>query len=164
MGRAAHAGDELGAAIIAARLVRDVMRVLFCLRRQYPPYAKWFGSVFTTLEGAASLQPLLSAALRADASQRREEALCGALERLVALQRDAGHPVGVDARASNFFRRPFRVIWGNRIADAIFASITDSRLTALALRRIGNLDAISDNTDVLESTEIRARMRALFEP
>src|SRR5215203_840009 len=42
VGRTGEVGDELGSAVIAADLVRDLMRVAFLLERTYAPYAKWF--------------------------------------------------------------------------------------------------------------------------
>jgi hypothetical protein len=35
MGRAGYVGDELGAALIGSRLVRDMMRLCFLMERQY---------------------------------------------------------------------------------------------------------------------------------
>ena len=49
MGRAGLVGDELGSALIGARLVRDVMRLGFLMERQYAPYPKWFGTAFQRL-------------------------------------------------------------------------------------------------------------------
>jgi hypothetical protein len=164
MGRAAHAGDDLGSRIIAARLARDAMRVLFCLRREYPPYAKWLGTAFARLSGADVLAPKLRAALAAESIEQREAALCSAFEVLVSLQREEGLPIGIDGQATQFWGRPFRVIQGERIADAVFECITDPRLSMLAKeRRIGSIDLVSDNTDLLEDAELRTRVRALFE-
>jgi hypothetical protein len=163
MGRAAHVGDELGSALIAARLVRDLMRILFCLRREYPPYPKWFGTAFTRLEGARELQPLLEAALHARRFAIREEALCAAYEMLLAQQKRAGLPIAGNGTVSQFWSRPFQVIQGDHIADAVFARIADPRVLALARdRRIGNLDAISDSTDVLENPALRGNLSGLY--
>src|SRR5262249_4453989 len=40
MGRAGLAGDEIGSALIASRLVRDIMRLCFLMEKQYAPYPK----------------------------------------------------------------------------------------------------------------------------
>ena len=163
MGRAANVGDELGSALIAARLVRDVMRILFCLRREHPPYPKWFGTAFARLDGARGLQPHLEAAVHAQDFPQREAALCAAYEALAELQAAAGLPLGGDGRVSQFWGRPFRVIHGERMAKAAFERIRDPRLTALAKERpIGNVDAVSDSTDVLEDAALRTLLRALF--
>src|ERR1700722_2074972 len=62
-GRCAEAGDELGAAVVAARLARDLMRLCLLMRRRYPPYSKWLGSAFARLPEAAAIGPALTAAL-----------------------------------------------------------------------------------------------------
>jgi hypothetical protein len=48
-GRAASRGDELGAAIVSARLAESVMRLGVYLERRHAPYAKWFGTAFRRL-------------------------------------------------------------------------------------------------------------------
>jgi hypothetical protein len=62
MGRAGYAGDEIGAALIGARLVRDVMRLCFLMEQQYAPYPKWFGTAFKQLTSATRLVPVLQQA------------------------------------------------------------------------------------------------------
>jgi hypothetical protein len=44
MARAGIVGDEIGSSLIAARLVRDLMRLCFLMEKKYAPYAKWFGT------------------------------------------------------------------------------------------------------------------------
>jgi hypothetical protein len=64
-GRAAEAGDPLGCRVLVARLVRDVMRLCLLLERRYAPYPKWLGTAFARLDSAATIGPLLAAALAA---------------------------------------------------------------------------------------------------
>ena len=45
---------ELGSAVAAARLVRDLMRLCLLINRCYPPYDKWLGSSFARLSCAAA--------------------------------------------------------------------------------------------------------------
>ena len=52
MGRAGMVGDEVGSALIGARLVRDVMRLCFLMEKTYAPYPKWLGSAFKQLSCA----------------------------------------------------------------------------------------------------------------
>ncbi len=61
MGRTAEKGDELGSQLVAARIVRDLVRLCFLLERRYPPYMKWLGSAFARLESAADIGPALDA-------------------------------------------------------------------------------------------------------
>ena len=55
VGRAAEVGDELGSQVLAARLVRDAIRMCFLQERLYAPYGKWLGSAFGRLDAAAAL-------------------------------------------------------------------------------------------------------------
>jgi hypothetical protein len=50
VGRTAEVGDELGSRVIAARLVRELMRLCFLFERRYAPYSKWLGSAFRGLD------------------------------------------------------------------------------------------------------------------
>jgi hypothetical protein len=151
MGRAGLVGDEIGSALIGARLARDIMRIAFYLERQYPPYPKWFGTAFVRLDCAAALLPHVEAALHARAWQERERALNHAYEALDDIQRAKGIGDGSVRRASRFHGRPFMVIHGDVIADAIVSQIADAELARLATaRRVGSIDLISDNTKVLE--------------
>ena len=65
VGRCGDVGDELGSAVVAARLVRDLMRLCLLINRIYPPYGKWLGSAFATLPCAERLP--LTAVLAAPA-------------------------------------------------------------------------------------------------
>ena len=42
--RTHEVGDELGSRVVAARLVRDVMRLALLQARAYAPYSKWLGT------------------------------------------------------------------------------------------------------------------------
>ena len=59
MGRAGMVGDEIGSAVIGARLVRDLMHLCFLMERKYAPYPKWFGTAFARLACEAELCPVL---------------------------------------------------------------------------------------------------------
>src|ERR1044072_2414794 len=83
LGRAGMVGDEIGSALIGARLVRDLMRLCFLVERVYAPYPKWFGTAFKHLSCAEALSPHLSAALAAREWRERERHLAAAY-RLVA--------------------------------------------------------------------------------
>jgi hypothetical protein len=163
MGRAGHAGDELGSALIAARLVRDVMMLCFLMERQYAPYSKWFGTAFMRLRAGPELAPILEQVLRAETWPVRAEHLATAYERLAAKHNALGITDPLPAERSPFWGRPFPVIHGERFAQAILAQINDPEVRRLAERPpIGGIDQISDNTDILENTP-REITRRLFE-
>ncbi len=157
--RCAEAGDDLGARLVAARLVRDLMRLAFLVERRYAPYTKWLGSAFARLEIGPALGPILQAALDASDDGDRQAALTKASE-LVATRFNAlGVTEWVDPSVRTFHRRPYLVLGADRFADASRAAISDDRVRALPLG-LGSIDQWVDSTDV-QSQVRRARRTAL---
>ena len=152
MGRAAFVADELGSRLIAARLVRDVMRLALLIERQYAPYPKWFGTAFGALEAAAHLRPSLEGALAAADLESRERHLCAAYETVAGMHNALGVTAPLDTQRRRFFSRPFHIIGGERFASALLEAIEDGDLKQP--RVIGGVDTLSDNTDFLEDVNL----------
>jgi hypothetical protein len=164
MGRAGIVGDEIGSAIIGARLVRDIMRLGFLMERKYAPYAKWFGTAFGKLKCAGELSPALTNALAAQGWQERQKHLVTACERLARMHNSLAITEARDAAAPSFFGRPFKVIHAEGFAKAITARIVDPALRLLASRGlIGSVDQLSDSTDLLSNSLWRPSLRRLYE-
>lgn len=164
MGRAGFAGDELGSAIIGARLVRDVMRLWFLMHRTYAPYPKWFGTAFKQLPGASELEPILRQVFKADTWQEREAALVPAYEKLAAQHNALGLTEPVTEQATPYYGRPFQVITNNGVIGALEGAIQDEDVRQLLVRpRIGSIDLFSDSTDLLSYEEWRLGLRLLYE-
>jgi hypothetical protein len=163
MGRAGFIGDELGSAIIGARLVRDVMRLCFLMERTYAPYPKWFGSAFKRLPPASSLSPHLTGALQAKTWQEREGFLVQAYEVLAARHNTLGLTEPIPDKAISFFGRPFQVVALHGFAEALLRKVQDPRVQVIAqLPLIGSLDLFSDNTDLNSNPLWRPRVRQLY--
>jgi len=164
MGRAGVVGDEIGSAVIGARLVRDLMRLCFLMEKTYAPYPKWFGTAFNRLKCAPTLSPHLRAALAADTWRERQGHIASAY-RIVAEKHNAlriTEPLPSEPR--EFFGRPFLVIDLHGYAAATLALIKDERVRRIAARRpIGNIDLFSDSTDLLSYASWRATLRKLYE-
>jgi len=158
-GRTAQVGDDLGSRILAARLARDVMRLCFLLERRYAPYAKWLGSAFARLESARDVGPALAAALAADTWREREDGLVAAYEAAASRFAALGVAESVDPSARPYYSRPFRVIGGDRLAEACLARIEDPALRTQP--PIGGIDQISDSTDALAPLR-RGALAALY--
>jgi hypothetical protein len=156
VGRCGEVGDELGSAVIAARLVRDLMRLCLLINGSYPPYSKWLGTAFARLPGAEDLSTALSAAMTASNWHDREHHLVIAYEAVANQHNDLGLTPPVDPRARPFHDRPFRVLHAERITEALISSITDPAVRALPLT--GAIDQFVDSTDVLA---YRTRSHAL---
>lgn len=163
MGRAGVVGDEIGSAIIGARLVRDIMRLCFLMERTYAPYPKWFGTAFQRLGCSAALAPHLRAALASTDWRERETHLVRAYEIVAAMHNalDITDPLPMSVRA--FFGRPFQVIALHGFADAIAARIEDPVVQKIARHpRIGSVDQFSDSTDVVSDERWRGRLRTFY--
>jgi hypothetical protein len=152
-GRCAEAGDELGSALVTARLARDLIRLVLLMRRRYPPYSKWLAAAFGRLPEAAAIGPDLRAAVAATGWAARERHLGRACSAVAALHNDLGLTGPLDPRTRPYFDRPYQVIGAGRFAEALRAATADPQLRARPLA--GAVDQVIDSTDAIGSPEIR---------
>lgn len=165
VGRAGEVGDDVGSAIIAAALVRDLMGLCFLLERRYAPYSKWFGTAFSELGCALRLMPLFREVLRAASWQERDAVLAPAYELVAGLHNELGITEPIDPHVRFYHGgRPFQVIHAERFAEVIVAKIEDPEVRSIVQRAglIGSADQVSDNVDVVSNPERVAKLRALF--
>jgi hypothetical protein len=147
-GRCAEAGDDLGSAVVAARLCRDLIRLTLLMQRRYPPYSKWLGSAFLRLPGVpAVLRPALAAAIAARSWPDREQNLCAAYEAVASMHNDLGLAELADTSVRPFFDRPYRVIDAGRFVAALRDSISADDIRRLP--PTGAVDQFIDNTDAV---------------
>ncbi|HEU5476194.1 MAG TPA: DUF4037 domain-containing protein [Actinophytocola sp.] len=119
VGRCGEVGDELGSAIVVARLVRDLMRLSLLMHRRYPPYSKWLGSAFTQLPFAASISPALTAAVAATSWHEREKHLATAYSALATLHNQLELTEPLDPSTRPYYGRPFQVLHADRFSQAL---------------------------------------------
>jgi hypothetical protein len=170
VGRCGEVGDELGSAVVAARLVREIIRLCFLMERQYAPYSKWLGTAFSHLACGPALVPILRDALHAPTWQERERPLSVAYETVAQMHNALGITAPLDPRTGHYHGRPFKeqegrpfvVIHAERFADAIRQTITNEMLRDTA-SFTGGIDQFLDSTDVLSHLDRIARLRALFD-
>ena len=164
MPRAGYVGDELGSAVIAARLVRDVMSLCFLMEKQYAPYPKWFGSAFRRLRCAGAMAPPLWQTVQASTWQERESALGQAYELLAGMHNALGITAPLPEKTGPFFDRPFQVIGGESFAEAICQQISDPEVRQIAGHGlIGGVDQFSDHTYLRSWVSWRGKVRKLYE-
>jgi hypothetical protein len=162
MARCGDVGDELGSRLLAARLVRELMRLGFLMERQYAPYSKWFGTAFAELGCAPSLTPILERVLNGQTWREREAHLSAAYEFMAEKHNALGLTPLLPARVTWFYDRPYRVINAGAFVDALRAAITDEAVRRLP-PHLGGADQISDSTDVLAYPERFGRLRVLYQ-
>ncbi|MFG2461579.1 DUF4037 domain-containing protein [Streptomyces sp. NPDC048523] len=133
VGRCGEVGDELGSAVVAARLARHLMRLCLLMDRRYPPYGKWLGSAFARTAAGDRLTPVLTAALAATDRHEREHRLATAYEIVGGLHNRLGLTDRVDPTTRPYHSRPFRVLRADRFAQALMARIPDPTIRELPL-------------------------------
>jgi hypothetical protein len=152
-GRCAEARDDLGSLVVTARLVRDLMRLTFLMRRRYPPYSKWLGTAFARLPDVPdALGPHLSAALQSSSWPDREQHLCAAYEIAARMHNDLRLTPPVDVATRPYYDRPYRVIDAGRLAAALRDSIVTDEIRRLPMT--GAIDQFVDSTDALGNVSL----------
>lgn len=161
IGRTAERGDDVGSRVVTARLVRTAMHLGFLLERRWPPYPKWFGTVFQTLPAAGRIVTALDDAVAAGTWIAREAALCDALEQLLLVQGGVGLPTP-RAATEPFFGRPYRGVSPD-VARLLLDDVTDPAVRALP-PGVGAVEQWVDNVDVLIRREHRRAATAVSRP
>ena len=166
VGRCGDIGDELGSKVIAARLVRDIMRLCFLMEKTYAPYPKWIGIAFTNLECARTLTPHLESALDATVWKEREHHLSQAYEVVAQIHNNLGVTPSLEPKVRPFHNRPYLIIDGCRFAQALRLTIEDEEIRRLPLnasvQHIGSVDQFCDSTDILSWPRHRVKLKALY--
>ncbi len=161
VGRTAEVGDELGSRILAARLVRDAVRMCFLQDRRYAPYSKWLGSAFRELDANSALGDLLVDVLAATEYETRETSLVEVVRILAGRHNALGLTATVDESVGRFHDRPFRVLGSGRFVDACLERVSDPWLRSLPLT--GAVDQFIDSTDVLSEPGVSPVTAAVFD-
>ena len=160
VGRTGFRGDDLGSRLISASVARDLMRLGFLQARRYPPYAKWLGTAYTSLD--LPERTALESAVRAGDWREREAALVSAAEELGRRHNDLGITDAVDPSARPFWGRPFSVVSADRFVAALRQAIVDPAVAAID-HSVGAIDALSDDTPFLETPSLWSSVRALYD-
>jgi hypothetical protein len=160
VGRAGYAGDELGSALIASKIVSGLMHLAFLIERRYAPYVKWFGTAFSELQIADRLSAPLNMALRARTWRQREKALGSGYEIVAGAFNDLEIAPQLALEPIRLWGRPFTVMWAD-FPRALSASISDPQVLDLVERwPTGGIDQVRD---ILWAPRWRAKVRELAE-
>jgi hypothetical protein len=161
VGRASEAGDELGSQLVAARLVREVMKLAFLMERKYAPYSKWLGTAFRKLRIGARLTPILRQTLLAKTWEERERKLAKVYS-VVAKEHNALKITKpLPTRVTPYYGRSFLVIHGDVFAHEIKKAIKDPQVKRIKTM-IGSIDQFTDSTDLIEDISLVRSLAALY--
>jgi hypothetical protein len=160
LGRTGSRGDDLGSRVIAASLVRDLMRLALIQERRYPPYWKWLGTAYGKL--ARPETEALARTLAATDWLARENALVEAYEAVARRHNELEVTSPVDPTVRPFWGRPFRVLFADRFVEALRAAIVDPVVRPIG-HDAGSVDAVSDNTDLLDQPLLFRELTGLYD-
>jgi len=162
VGRAGSVGDQIGARIIASRLVQELMRLSFLMEQQYTPYIKWVGSAFQQLNIAPKLTPLFEEILNSTHWKQIEPNLSKAYFQAAEAHNALKITPHITPGVLPFYNRPFLVPHSARFVTALLAQVKDPSIKALP-PHLGSIDQIVDNTDLLENILHCHQLAALYE-
>ena len=162
VGRCGYVGDELGSILIAARQVKNLMKLCFLMERRYAPYSKWFGTAFNRLACAKDLHPILMQVLQALDWKARQESLAQAYESLARMHNALGITIPLKEKAAPYFGRPYLVIGDERYAEELRKSITSEEVKNLR-HTLGSVNQFIDSDDKLNDVSLCRGFKELYE-
>ena len=161
VGRTGYVGDELGSMVIAARVVRNLMRLCFLMEKKYAPYSKWFGTAFSRLQCSRQLGPVFQEVLVATSWREREARLARAYEMIARQHNELQITEPIDEKVTEHGRR-YLILHGQRFGAAIFRKITSAEI-----RRIGffggSVGQLVESDDEVSNVELCRKLRILYE-
>lgn len=159
--RCGDVGDELGSMVIAARQVKNLMKLCFFMERKYAPYTKWFGTAFSRLNCAPELNPIFRDVLSSLTWKEREENLARAF-RVIARMHNAlkiTRPLAEDV--TNYFGRPYRVFEAPELVRDIVSSFADEEVKAIK-HGLGSVNQFVDSTDQLSRNSLLKMLKTIY--
>lgn len=161
VGRTGDVGDELGSQIIAARLLKEIMKLCFLIEKQYAPYSKWFGTAFSRLACAKRLEPVFQKVLHAKSWKERETSLSKVYGIVAEMHNALGITKPMPTKVTLYHDRPYLVIHGDQFAAEVQKAIQDSTLQEL--RRFGSIDQFIDCTEILNDSGLAKKLKGIYE-
>ena len=159
--RCGDVGDELGSMVIAARQVKNLMRLCFLMERKYAPYTKWFGTAFAKLQCAPELEPIFKDVLLSVTWKEREQNLARAF-RIIARIHNAlkiTQPIPEDVQ--QYHGRPYLVFEPPDLVRDIVNSYTDEEVKAIK-HTLGSVNQFVDSTDQLSHNPLLKFFKNLY--
>jgi hypothetical protein len=161
VGRCGYVGDELGSMVIAARQVKNLMKLCFLMERKYAPYSKWFGTAFNRLECAGELSPIFMQVLQAQEWNARQESLARAYEIVTRLHNALGITIPLQEPAALYYGRPYLVVGDGHHAEELMKALTGEEVRNIK-HLIGSVNQFVDSDDQLNSLSLCQKLKELY--
>ena len=161
VGRCGYVGDELGSMLIAARQVKNLMRLCFLMERKYAPYSKWFGTAFNRLVCAGQLTPIFMQVLQSRDWNSRQYALGEAYEVVARMHNALGITIPLEEKAAPYFNRPYIVMGDGRYGEELRKAVTSEEVRRIK-HNLGSVNQFVDAFDRLNDLELCNDLKALY--
>jgi hypothetical protein len=159
--RCGDVGDELGSTVIAARQVKNLMRLCFLIERKYAPYSKWFGTAFSKLECAAELGPVFKQVLLSQAWKERERHFSAAYRVIARMHNALKITRTIPEEMSQYFGRPYLVFEAPDLVRDIIKSFTDEEVKAIK-HGLGSVNQFVDSTNQLSNNSLCEMLKVFY--
>jgi len=161
VGRCGHAGDELGSMLIAARQVKNLMRLCFLIERKYAPYSKWFGTAFSQLNCARELSPIFMRVLRAQDWKGRQGFLAQAYGAVARMHNELKVTVPLKEEAAEHGGRPYLVVGDERYAEELRKALTSEEVKNIR-HGLGSVNQFMDSNSQLNNLFLCRKLKELY--
>ncbi len=159
--RCGDVGDELGSMVIAARQVKNLMRLCFLMERKYAPYTKWFGTAFAQLDCAPELGPIFRDVLSSLTWKEREENLARAFRVAARMHNALQITRAIPEDVRNYYDRPYQVFEAPELVRDILGNITDEEFKSFK-HVLGSVNQFVDSTDQLSHNHLLEMLKTMY--
>ena len=161
VGRCGDVGDELGSMVIAARQVKNLMRLCFLMERKYAPYSKWFGTAFSQLECAPELSSIFTEVLLSSTWKERERHLSRAYGVIARMHNALQITRTIAEEVSNYGGRPYLVLEAPHLVGDILNCLTDEEVKGFK-HGLGSVNQFVDSTDQISHKSLVEMLKAVY--
>jgi hypothetical protein len=161
IGRCGQVGDDLGAAVIGARQVDNLIHLCFLIERVYAPYSKWLGTAFSKLESAAELAPIFIEVLGAAGWKEKERKLAGAYPLVIRRFNSLGIVEPMSEEVSPYFSRPMLTIQDESAVENLLGAIEDERIRNIG-HTLGSVNQVLEASAPLDDSMLVERLKVLY--
>lgn len=163
IGRNIDIGEELGARLIASRIVNALMKICFYTERKYIPYSKWFSKAFNNLKCSEELSPIFTKILSCDDVSIVEGLICEGYQKVIALQNNLNICKGVELKVQSYYGRPYKVVFTEEVVEALKNSIEDSYLKGVNIDSVSLIECV-DGVDLTENKDMVKNLISIKRP
>jgi hypothetical protein len=159
--RSARTGDELGSRLIAARMVRRIVKMTFLLERKYAPYTKWVGTAFQKLDTAKRLEPLLLKVVKSDQWKVRQKYLTEAHKVLGEIHNERKITKSLPVNIIDFHGRGYKIFDMEPYIKALKVKIKNPLLKHMKYE-LGSIDQFIDHSRINHENYVYRKLKSII--